>query len=254
MVCDPDIEILVIEDDPSINDVVCTRLKREGYTVTPAFSGTEAKMLLEASGSDRHPFNLVITDLMLPGMIGEEVVSQIRRSNENTPIIVISARTSAADKVDLLSLGADDYLVKPFDLDELVARVKVQLRRLRISTSNDGELVLRPSASATDETAATITFGPIVIDPERRTVSVASAKLSLTRTEFDMLHVLACHPRRVFSKQELYEHVWNEPYPGQENSVNAHLSNVRSKLRAVGADGYIQTVWGIGFKLDEPAA
>lgn len=116
--------ILVVEDDAAINDVVCTRLRRDGHNVQAAFSGTEARLLLQAQ-----PFDLVITDLMLPGLAGEEVVRLVRGNGGTTPVLVISARSEVADKVELLALGADDYLVKPFDLDELSARVAVQLRR-----------------------------------------------------------------------------------------------------------------------------
>lgn len=252
------VNILVIEDDPSINEVVCKRLEREGYEVCAAFSGTEARMLL-GGGTDAQSFDLVITDLMLPGLAGDELVSLIRNSagvQKYLPVIVISARTSPKDKVDLLSLGADDYLSKPFDLDELVARVQVQLRK--------SALIARPTASEADAASSLarlsedeplgppITLGRIIADESQRQVSVDGTPISLTRTEFDLLILLLRHPKVVFTKQELYEHIWHEPYPGQENSVSAHISNIRAKLKPVGADDHIQTVWGIGFKAEAP--
>ena len=137
--------VLIIEDDADINNIVATHLTRAGYTCTQAFSGTEAKLLLDSGNSPMA--DVVICDLMLPGLPGEELVRLIRERDQDTPIIVISARTAASDKVDLLKLGADDYLAKPFDLDELLARIEVQLRHhgrsSAIATSNDGVLRFR---------------------------------------------------------------------------------------------------------------
>lgn len=234
------LHILVIEDDAAINDVVCTRLRKEGYQVTPAFSGTEARFALVAQA-----FHLVITDLMLPGMTGEEVVGLIRQRNVTLPIIVISARTAAADKVDLLQLGADDYLTKPFDLDELTARVQVQLRRVAPASPGAAAAAVNDSAAS----SASLSYRDWQLDPVARTFAIQEQTIALTRTEFAMLELLMAHPSRVFTKQELYEHAWNEPYAAQDGTVAAHISNLRAKLRPSGTDGYIETVWGIGFKL-----
>lgn len=255
--------ILVIEDDLSINDIVCRRLKREGYEVCAAFSGTEAKMLL-GDGATSRSFDLVLTDLMLPGLSGDKLVSLIRNSvdkKRSIPIIVISARTSPRDKVDLLSMGADDYLSKPFDLDELVARVQVQLRKTaqaRAAVSTLGADAVEASTDAVKRTLGDssqrdrLVLGRIALDELQRRVEVDGRVISLTRTEFDLLAFLLHHPKVVFTKQELYEYIWNEPYPSQENSVSAHISNIRTKLKSVAADDYIQTVWGIGFKVEIP--
>lgn len=254
------VNILVIEDDPSINEVVCKRLEREGYEVCAAFSGTEARMLL-GGGTDAQSFDLVITDLMLPGLAGDELVSLIRNSagaQKYLPVIVISARTSPKDKVDLLSLGADDYLSKPFDLDELVARVQVQLRKsaliARPTASEEGIAGSLKGSSEDEPLCPPVTLGHIIADESQRQVTVDGTPIPLTRTEFDLLILLLRHPKVVFTKQELYEHIWHEPYPGQENSVSAHISNIRAKLKPVGADSHIQTVWGIGFKAEAPKA
>lgn len=229
--------ILVVEDDSAINDIVTTQLGRAGYEVEPAFSGTEAKRLLDAED-----FDLVITDLMLPGMTGEEVVGQIRAHDELTPILVLSAKTAAADKVELLSLGADDYLTKPFDLDELTARVMALLRRVGRMPEAD------PSAND-----GAVAVGAWVLDPVQRTLLVDGEPIPLTRTEFDMLHLLARHPKRVFTKQEIYRYVWDDDAPAGDGSVATHISNLRTKLKASGTDEYVQTVWGIGFKLEVPS-
>lgn len=256
--------ILVVEDDSAINDVVCRRLAREGFRVESAFSGTEAGRLLVAE-----LYDLVITDLMLPGMAGEEVVSLARQVDSSLPVIVISARSTPADKVGLLGLGADDYLTKPFDLDEMVARVRVQLRhRARGGVRGEGAKVAAVAAGR-GETADVawrgqlvadgwtssepICQGAVAVSPSQRSATCNGTQLTLTRIEFDILELLASHPKRVFTKQELYELVWGEPFLGQENSVSVHVSNLRAKMKAVGADGYIQTVWGLGFKFEMPA-
>ena len=226
-------KVLVVEDDSAINDVVCRRLAKTGLAVESAFSGTEAKRLLTGQC-----FDLVITDLMLPGMSGEQVVQAARGLDEDLPVIVISARTSPADKVNLLTLGADDYLTKPFDLDELAARVQVQLRN---------SARRKEAAPAREETIA---IGKWVIDPAERSLRSEGAEVCLTRTEFDIAAMLARNPKRVFTKQEIYERIWDEGYLGQENSVSTHVSNLRAKLKPTGTDSYIQTVWGIGFKLN----
>lgn len=255
--------VLIIEDDADINQIVATHLARVGYTCTQAFSGTEAKMLLnmgasggstDASADDtttgtdaaspspaaRSPFDVVICDLMLPGMTGEELVALIRSHDAQTPIIVTSARTAAADKIDLLKLGADDYLAKPFDLDELTARIEVQLRHRGRTTS-----VSAAPASGT------LRFRAWKLTPESHTFEAGGRPIELTRTEFNIIEALMRHPRRVFTKQELFERAWGEPYAADDNTVNVHMSNIRSKLKASGTDGYIKTVWGMGFKLVE---
>ena len=229
--------VLVIEDDAAINDVVTTRLSRDGHAVTQAFSGSEARLLL---GEKNLGFEVVICDLMLPGATGEELVGLIRSRDAATPVIVISARTTAADKIDLLRLGADDYLTKPFDLDELAVRVEVQLRHHGASVP--GDEVLR--------------WQRWTLDPEARTLVVAPAEggekggeVALTKIEFNILEALVRRPNRVFSKSELFELAWGEPFAGDDSTVAVHVSNIRAKLRETGTDGYVKTVWGMGFKL-----
>ena len=216
--------VLVIEDDAAINDVVATRLSRDGHAVTQAFSGSEARLLL---GEKNLGFDVVICDLMLS-------------RDAATPVIVISARTTAADKIDLLRLGADDYLTKPFDLDELAARVEVQLRHHGASVP--GDEVLR--------------WQRWTLDPEARTLAVApgeggekGGEVSLTKIEFNILEALVRRPNRVFSKAELFELAWGEPFAGDDSTVAVHVSNIRAKLRETGTDEYVKTVWGMGFKL-----
>ena len=230
--------VLVVEDDAALSDVVCTFLSGEGYDCVPAFSGTEALLLAERAaerGEKNRPFDLVILDLMLPGLPGEELMGRLRAAGVAAPVIVTSAKSAVTDRVGLLRLGASDYLVKPFDLDELLARVEVQLR--------DGA---RPGPSA-----GTLRFGSWELDPAARTFAVGGEPLRLTRTEFDILAALMRDPNRVFTKQALFELVRNEEALTEERTIATHVSNLRVKLRASGTDSYIQTVWGIGFKLQQ---
>ncbi len=237
----PDVHVLVVEDDADINEIVATHLARHGFACTQAFSGSEARLLL---GLDAVPFDVVVSDLMLPGLAGEELVALIRERDAGVPVIIISARTAASDRIDLLKLGADDYLTKPFDLDELVVRIEVQLRhRARHAPGSAG--------NAAPERGASLRFRDWELDTESRTFAVSGMAVELTRIEFNILQALLEHPGRVFSKQELFECAWGEPYAADDNTVNVHVSNIRTKLKPSGTDGYIKTVWGMGFKLQE---
>ena len=215
---------MIIEDDADINEVVAVHLRCNGFACTQAFSGSEGRLLL--SGSE--PFDLVITDLMLPGMTGEDVVRLVRARGD-VPVIVMSARTTAADKVALLKLGADDYLTKPFDLDELLAR----------ADAPSGERLPEPAA------AAAMRYKDWTLDVDARTLSVRGEPVRLTRLEFNIVEALVRRPRKVFTKRELFEIAWSEESAVEEKAVNVHVSNIRSKLRAVRSAGEI------GFKLAE---
>ena len=210
----------------------------------PAFSGTEALLQVE-----RATFDLVLLDMMLPGMDGPGFVGQVRERGVRTPIVVVSAKASTSDKVDMLKLGADDYVTKPFDPDEVAARIHAVLRRAGAAGSAGPAGAARaPDAPADpDETYA---HRDLRLDVARRRVTLGDAEVALTAHEFDILHVLIREPDKVFSRERLYELVWKSGYYGEENAVNVHVSNIRKKLAAAGAqDEYVKTVWGIGFKL-----
>jgi len=228
--------ILLIEDDADINEVVSSFLKRQGFSCTQAFSGSEARLLLDASPAKSLAYDLVISDLMLPGLTGQEIVALIREKGQ-MPIIVISALSDPAEKVELFALGADDYLVKPFDLDELLARVSVQLRHAMHTPEKTAQ--------------STLNFKEWVIDLEARTLQAAGSLIKLTRTEFNIIEALMRRPSKVFSKRELYEAAWNEDSFIEEKAINVHVSNIRSKLKDSKTDHYIETVWGMGFKLTD---
>ena len=233
--------VLIVEDDAHISGIVAEHLGRAGYACTQAFSGTEARLVLDGARQRGERFDVVVCDLMLPGLPGEDIVRLIRAADADTPIVVTSARSAASDKVDLLKLGADDYLAKPFDLDELLARIEVQLRhRGRAFAVAGGDDVLR--------------VGKWALDRAARTLSAGGVEIPLTRTEFNIVELLAAHPKKVYTKQELFELAWGEPFAADDSTVSVHVSNIRAKLKPTGTDGYIQTVWGLGFKLAADAA
>ena len=221
--------LLIIEDDPDINRLLCTILEGAGYTCRAAFSGSEGLLWAE-----KYDYDLVLLDLMLPGITGEEFIAQIRRS-KTMPIIVVSAKVEVADRVNVLKSGADDFIPKPFDNTEVLARVEAQLRRSRRFSAPAGGI---------------LTAGGLTLEPDGRAVSVNGREVSLTCREFDILALLMKNPRRAFSRAQIYESVWGEDFLGDDNTVNVHVSNLRSKLAKADPDReYIKTVWGIGFKL-----
>lgn len=217
--------ILIVEDDNDINHLLAEILTRAGYLVQQAFSGTEGRLLF----AQQSP-SLLLLDLMLPGMTGEELIAHIRQSSE-VPIIVLSAKETGPDKVQALRLGADDYVTKPFDEEELLARIQANLRR----------------SGAATRAGRVLQFRDITLDEETRQVQVAGRDVSLTAREFDILQLLMSAPKRVFTKANLYTRIWNDAFLGDDNTVNVHISNLRAKLKG----DYIQTVWGIGFRLQE---
>lgn len=224
--------ILVVEDDVDINNLITKTLEKHDYKVTQAFSGSEA--LLQLSISE---FKLILLDLMLPGISGEDIINKTRDKKE-IPIIVISAKTSLQDKVNVLNIGADDYIIKPFELEEVIARVNSLLRRYKKYEINT------PSNEV-------YKFKNIMLEEETRKVKVKEKEIHLTGYEFDILSILIKHPNRVYSRESLYEQVWKNGYYGEDNSVNVHISNIRKKIKSVSDDeDYIKTVWGIGFKLN----
>ena len=220
--------ILIVEDDTDINNFTALYLRRRGCLCSQAFSGTEGRLLWQAGGVD-----LLLVDLMLPGLSGSELIAEIRQTSR-TPVIVLSAKTDLSDKVELLGLGADDYLTKPYQLEELWARILVQLRH---------------ASAAPAETS--LRYREWVLNLEEMTLTAAGQPVSLTAHEFKIVELLAGRPKRVFTKQQIYEAVWQEEYAVEDKTIAVHISNIRAKLRPSGTDSYIQTVWGIGFKLAE---
>lgn len=221
---------MIVEDESDINELLVKILEEAEYQTVQAFSGTEAKLLLEKTVPD-----LILLDLMLPGISGEELLHDIRENKHyNVPVLILSAKNSLGDKVSLLKGGADDYITKPFEPEEVVARVQSALRRVGKELSSK----------------KIITYKDLQLDPQARKVKVDGIELELTAHEYDILYLFIQNPEKVYSRESLYELVWHGGYYGENNTVNVHVSNLRKKLKEAGSkEDYIQTVYGIGFKL-----
>ena len=215
--------ILIVDDDSHINQMLTDVLRNEGYTVSNAYSGTEALMILQQSRPD-----LILLDLMLPGMTGEALLPQIRE----IPVIVVSAKADTADKVGLLLSGAADYVTKPFDMQELLARIKVQLRR---GADPAGKTELR--------------FQEITLHTDTHIAEVSGTEIRLTRTEFAILKLLMQNPEQVAAKLTILERISEDTPDCTEDSLKIHIHNLRKKLKAACGRDYITAVWGIGFML-----
>ena len=217
--------ILIIDDDAHINDIVSKALKAEGYNITSAYSGTEALLLLSHNKPD-----LILLDLMLPGLSGEELLPQIK----DIPVIVVSAKTDVTDKVELLVGGAADYITKPFDMKELLARIMVQLRK----NENYADKSL-------------LTYREITLDTDKHTVSANGSEQKLTRTEFAIMKLLIRDPEQVVAKLTILDRISLDTPDCTEDSLKSHIYNLRKKLKTLTGKEYISSVWGIGFMLNE---
>lgn len=223
------IPILVVEDDNDINQLLCKILKKSGYSPQAAYSGTEALIYLE-----RQEWDLVLLDLMLPGLTGEELLLQI--NERGTPVIVISAKEEQQTKVAILRDGADDYITKPFDIEEVSARIDSHLRRY--------------SRLASIAPSNLIKYKDICLNKDTKLVTVNRAEVILTAREFAILELFLSFPKKVFSKANLFESVWEDSFIGDDNTINVHISNLRNKLsKANPEEDYIETLWGMGYRL-----
>lgn len=220
-------KILIIEDDPEISRLLQVMLAKSHLEPVAAYSGTEGLLQLQTQS-----FDLILLDLMLPGKSGEELIQEIRNKSP-IPIIVISAKVDIEDKVKVLQMGADDYITKPFNQEEVLARVGVQLRK----------------AKAMAQQTAEWSWRGLKINLEKRTVTLDGDLLQLTNAEFDMLTLFMKKPERALSKKEIYETIRKEPYYGDDNTISVHVSNLRKKIAEITPEEYIRTVWGVGFML-----
>ncbi len=224
--------ILIIEDDTYINNLIAEALGKNGYDCIQAFSGTEGLLYAKTESID-----LIIMDLMLPGMDGETLLPKLKEI-KSIPVIVASAKDGLDSKVNLLTMGAEDYITKPFEIPELLARVAVQIRRFSGNTA-------QTDASGTN----TLKYKDLTLDLNSYTACASDTEIPLTKHEFKILELLISHPQRVYSKQDIYDYAWEDIYIGEDKTINVHISNIRKKLKTVSENEYIETVWGIGFRL-----
>ena len=221
-------KILVVEDDVDIHNLIKNVLEKERYDVISAYSGTEALLLIEKKDLD-----LILLDLMIPGLSGEEIIKKVK----NIPIIVISAKISSEDKVNALSIGANDYITKPFDTNELLARIKVQLR---LSKKDNN---------------VSLSYKDMILDKNSHTLYIKDKNINLTKTEYIILRQLLLNPKQIITKTKLIQllnendKINFETQVCDENSLKVHISNIRKKIKKVTEQQYIESVWGIGFKL-----
>ena len=222
-------KIMVVDDDPNIRELVRLYLEKEGFEVTCAERGDEAVKLFRAS-----PPNLMLLDVMLPGMDGWQVCREVRKIS-NIPIIMLTAKDETFDKVLGLELGADDYIVKPFDMKELVARIKAVIRRFQAAEAPEKELV----------------FPGLTINISQYTVTYMGKPLEMPPREIELLYFLASHPGMVFTREQLLEQVWGYDYFGDSRTVDVHVRRLREKLSGGEELGWqIKTVWGVGYKFE----
>ncbi len=224
------VKLLVVDDDPNICDILKTHFEKEGCEVTTAGDGAEGLSLFKSSAPD-----LVLLDIMLPKMDGQQVLAEIRKESAK-PVIMVTAKGEVFDKVLNLEMGADDFVVKPFDLKELSARVKAVLRRYRTHADRDEGDVIK--------------FENFEISQDKFELKLRGKKVDIPPKELQLLYCLASNPNRVFSREQLLEHVWDFAFLGDSRTVDVHIKRLREKLEGVSDKWALKTVWGIGYKFE----
>lgn len=222
-------KILIVEDDNEIASVLKSFLEGKGYEVLCAEDGRYASEIMKSQD-----FSLILMDMMLPFRSGDELIAEFRQYSQ-IPVIVVSAKSEMDTRLDVLRLGADDYILKPFDLNEVLVRIEVVLRRSR----------------TVQESSRQLKFGQLVLDISENILLCDNTPLILTSKEMSLMRLFMEHPSKVFTKANLYESVWNEPYYYEDNTVNVHISNLRNKIKKASGMNYIETVWGIGYRMKE---
>jgi two-component system OmpR family response regulator len=229
--------ILIVEDDPDIAKLIIMHVTEAGYVAIHVNNGEKGLEKFEQSSPD-----LVVLDIMLPGINGLEVCKRIRKKNERVPVLMLTAKSTELDRVLGLELGADDYLTKPFSVVELMARIKALFRR--VDALGDTQSLANSSP--------VLEFGDLTIDAARHKVETPNGVIDLTAREFDLLLYLASSPGHVFSRAQLLDAVWGYDHDGYEHTVNTHINRLRIKIEADPAKPeYVQTVWGVGYKFSE---
>jgi len=221
-------KILIVEDNKDVNTMLAEILTGEKYEVSSAYTGIDGLNKIKAQ-----EYDLILLDIMLPYKSGDEILKEVREFSD-IPIIIISAKDMIGTKIDLLKMGADDYITKPFDLDEVVARVETNLRRSKKQCQT--EKIFR--------------YKDLLLDDNAKRITVNNIELELTAKECQIIELLLKSRGRVFTKANLYETIWQDAYLGDDNAVKTHISNLRSKLKMANPDNeYIETVWGLGYRM-----
>jgi two-component system, OmpR family, alkaline phosphatase synthesis response regulator PhoP len=230
-------KILIIEDDPNITELLTIHLEDLGYQVVGEPNGMKGLSLVREKNPD-----LIILDIMLPGLSGMEICRQIRQTDRNTPIIMLTARSEEIDKVMGLETGADDYLTKPFSIREFIARVKVIFRRKEDGTGRQFSV---PASSV-------IICGKLEIDLDKRKVQLQNTRIELSPREFELIALLASNPGKSYSRKQLLNLVWGYDFEGYEHTVNSHINRLRGKIEQdISHPEYILTTWGVGYRFNE---
>lgn len=219
------LSVLVIEDDKTINSLLCSIIAKSGYSADSAENGLDG--LRKALLSD---YNIILMDLMLPLKTGEEVLKELRKV-KNTPVIIISAKSEVYNRIELFKIGADDYITKPFDIDEVMLRIQAVLRRTEAQASE------------------ILCFKEMKLDTDSKRVYIGDNELNCTATEYSILEVMLKNPKTIFSKRRLYESISGDSYLNDDNTMNVHISNLRKKIVKFTAEEYIETVYGMGYRL-----
>ena len=223
-------KILIVEDDKEISRLLCNFLEQNDFETATALDGNTASMTMRTGH-----FDLILMDLMLPYKDGEQLIKELRGYSD-TPVIVLSAKSMIETRLEVLRLGADDYILKPFDLNEVLVRIEVVLRRSR---------------AADEKKSNTLSCGDLTLNTEENAVMFKEKSISLTAKELQLLQLFMENPKKTFTKANLYESVWNDVYYYEDNTINVHVSNLRGKLKKATGNDYIETVWGIGYRLKE---
>ena len=227
-------KVLVIEDDKSIADLLEIHLKDLNCEVTTIMDGSEGLM-----SATSHPFDLIVLDLMLPKVNGLEICKEVRKKDIYTPILMLTSKSEEMDKVLGLEVGADDYLTKPFSIREFIARAKAILRRV--------EAIQKEIGSDSD-----ISVSDLSIEASKRKVTLKGERIELTPKEFDLLHLLASHPGKTYTREQLLNILWGYQYNGYEHTVNSHINRLRTKIEPdISKPKYILTSWGVGYRFNE---
>ena len=222
-------KILIVEDNREISALLSDFLAKNGYETINVFDGNTASAVMR-----KKEFDIMLMDLMLPFISGEQLMQEFRTYSDK-PVIVISAKSMMETRLEMLRTGADDFILKPFDLNEVLVRIQVVMRRVR----------------AVSDEVSVISCGSLEFNVTENAVYCGGKTIALTSKEMQLLKLFLSHPKKVFTKANLYETVWNDTYYYEDNTINVHVSNLRSKLKKASGEDFIETVWGVGYRLKE---